>query len=382
MVEFTSREISQDSIIAVLDSCYDQAIELFNSDTEFPNKLDKSVADYIVELDKKSETASAAMTNIITGLAIKVANPELDVRFHQTQIQPHSHVGESWFNHRGISEKIIYPWLSQKNFVGAKSGWQTRTLERPKPYTRDYDENIAHIKKAFIEIYESTEELSAEDVREELLYLIYLQILRRESKSIQLATPNIDQIDTILCQLETYINYKFKGKGGSRLPVLAICSIVRILTKELQRYQGVVVKDLELHSAADSQTGAAGDIELENSSGIVFEAYEIKHQITFTKAMIDDIAKKISPFQLDRYYALTTHANCSPTTDLTDHLVKLRQQIGCQIIVNGVFPTLKYYLRLLAEPQNFYAEFTSCLETDKSVTHEHREVWNSIILNE
>ena len=88
-------------------------------------------------------------TNIVTCLAIKTAMPEVDIRYHQVQIQ-HQTKRSAGFNFRGISENVIYTWLSDHNFDGAKSGWQTRTFERPKPYSLDYDENIGDIKESFM----------------------------------------------------------------------------------------------------------------------------------------------------------------------------------------------------------------------------------------
>jgi DNA (cytosine-5)-methyltransferase 1 len=62
------------------------------------------------------------------------------------------------FNFRGLSEITVYPWISRNRFEGAKSGWQTRTLERPKPYKLDYDENIAYVKSDFLAVFDEIEE--------------------------------------------------------------------------------------------------------------------------------------------------------------------------------------------------------------------------------
>ena len=62
---------------------------------------------------------------------------------------------DNWFSGRIISEKIMYTWLEACGYRTAKSGWQTRTFERPKPYTLDYPENISQIKDEFLNILDS-----------------------------------------------------------------------------------------------------------------------------------------------------------------------------------------------------------------------------------
>ena len=46
--------------------------------------------------------------------------------------------------------------MEKQEFHTAKSGWQTRTFERPKPYTLDYDENIKTINNVLMRAKPST----------------------------------------------------------------------------------------------------------------------------------------------------------------------------------------------------------------------------------
>jgi DNA (cytosine-5)-methyltransferase 1 len=139
-------------------------------------------------LSANAQSASAAFTNIITCLSIKAANPEIDIRYHQVQIQHLTPKGAG-FNFRGLSEDTIYPWLSHHRFEGAKSGWQTRTLERPKPYTLDYDENIGRIKSEFLAVFDRVEE-HGESAANALAHLIYKQVIKRELSNITLSVQN------------------------------------------------------------------------------------------------------------------------------------------------------------------------------------------------
>lgn len=48
------------------------------------------------------------------------------------------------------------------------------------------------------------------------------------------------------------------------------------------------------------------------------------------------------------------------------------------MIVNGVIPSIKYYLRLLTNPGAVLPNYVQELATDKAISFEHRDVWNKI----
>ena len=54
----------------------------------------------------------------------------------------------------------------------------------------------------------------------------------------------------------------------------------------------------------------------------------------------------------------------------------------CQIVTNGVIPTLKYYLRLVSHPQAFVGEYTKWLEYEynraSGIKRYHLRVWQEI----
>lgn len=324
--------------------------------------------------DKADSSATAAFTNLVTGISIKVAYPQLDVRYHQTQIQISPH-----FNHRGVSENVVYPFLRDQDFDGAKSGWQTRTLERPKPYFLDYDENIKSVKTEFLGCYHALEERNA-DARNMLEYLFLGQIIRRNAKKINLIEPKIDDIGVIMTHFEAHFFSEYKSRGQSRLPVLALHSLYKLIMPELKRFEGLDLANLELHSAADSQTGATGDIEIKKDDGTVFEAIEVKHEIPISVDLVIDTARKLVTRQVDRFYVLTTHSNCGQTPEVAAKIKEIRERTGCQLIANGVLPTMRYYLRLVQNPADIFPHYTALLKVEPSISHEHRVKWNDIVL--
>lgn len=264
------------------------------------------------ELHTRAQAASAAFNNIITCLAIKSARPNVDIRYHQTQIQKDTD-RPAGVNFRRISEETVYPWLSRNRFEGAKSGWQTRTLERPKPYTMSYDENIAYVKNSFLSVFDEIEE-NGQPAYDALTYLIFRQVVRREEVKITLSIPKTQDISTIVELFRLHFFRPYKGsKGASRLPVLALHAIYSVMVPELRRYAGKTVVALNAHSAADSQTGSIGDIEVsDDATGEIFEAVEVKHTLPIVEAIAADVQLKVMDKSISRYYILTTHSNCEP----------------------------------------------------------------------
>lgn len=372
MTDYADR---QSKIKSSLESALQRAEEAFSSDHSSPRfEVTPELKKFLKKLSDKAGSASAAFTNVVTGLAIKAAYPDIDVRHHQIQIQDPLH-----FNHRGESESVIYPWLSSHDFDGAKSGWQTRTLERPKPYTLEYDENIAHVKKEFLGIYDLIE-TAGESADDALAQILYFQVIDRNKKKINLIEPNIDDISIIVMFFRDHFFAKYSTRGASRLPVLALHSLYKLVIPQLSRFEGLDLAQLELHSAADSQTGATGDIEVKKKDGSVFEAIEVKHNISIDENLVNDVAKKLAARKVERYYILTTHSNCGATPEIQELCGELRERTGCQIIANGVVPTLKYYLRLVKNPSEIFPLYVELLKIDSALSHEHRAKWNDIVL--
>ena len=346
------------------------------------DRLNEELINALDEMHKKCERATTGFTNLITSLAIKAAmNDGVDIRYHQTQIQNQTS-RPAGFNFRGISEKAVYPWLSSKEFVYAKSGWQTRTFERPKPYMLDYDENIGDIKNAFLTCYDQIE-THQQDAFGALVFLFWRQLQLRNALKIDLAIPTITDVLQITNYFRLHFNYKYKdSRGASRLPVLAIYSLYVTLLQEMDRYKGKHLKPLESHSAADSRTGALGDIEIASADGSIFEAVEVKHEIAVTTDIVESVKRKVRGTRIDRYYVLTTHSQHEPTPDIEEEIDTIKKSLGCQLIVNGVIPSIRYYLRLLSNPNLVFPEYVKLLASDSSIAYEHKDLWNRIAIGD
>jgi len=373
-----SGDVSSDAI-RKLDEALVVAETAFAEGKQPDFKLSTRMQEALVVLNDRAQAASAAFTNVVTCMAIKAARPDVDIRFHQTQIQRNTD-RPAGVNFRGISEEAIYPWLTRQRFDGAKSGWQTRTLERPKPYTMNYDENIAHVKSEFLAVFDELEE-HQQSAMDALVFLLHKQVIRREEVRITLSIPKTQEIALIAEMFRRHFFQSYKGsRGASRLPVLALHAIYSVMVPELKRYVGRTVKPLNEHSAADSQTGSLGDIEVSNDgNNEIFEAVEVKHGLPITEAIAADVQEKVMDKNVERYYILTTSAQCEPDIGAKKIIENIRNVYGCQVIANGVLPTIKYYLRLLNDPSTVFPLYVKLLGNDKGIAHEHRTAWNQVV---
>ena len=61
---------------------------------------------------------------------------------------------------------------------------------------------------------------------------------------------------------------------------------------------------------------------------------------------------------------------------------EIKENQGCQIIVNGILPTIKYYLRLLENTDKFLEKYIENIEKNPEINYEHKLAWNSILKEE
>ena len=243
-----------------------------------------------------------------------------------------------------------------------------------------YDENIAHVKSEFLAVFDEIE-VHGQSAFNALTYLILKQVERREQVRITLSIPKTSDIVTIVELLRLHFFQSYKGaKGASRLPVLALHAIYTVMVPQVQRFAGMSVLALNEHSAADSQTGSIGDIEiLDDETDEIFEAIEVKHNIQINEAIVADVQTKVMDKAISRYYILTTHQNCEPSAGAIKIIENIKAVYDCQVIANGVIPTIRYYLRLLDDPSAIFPAYVDLIKSDKSIAHEHRTAWNEVV---
>lgn len=283
----------------LLNQVYAEALEAYRSGGEYD--LPTAVASDCGVIVAHQERSKGVLAVLITLMLKKVSTPEQDIRKHQDRM-------DGGFSGRGLDTRVVTPFMKTQSFPAmAESGWLTRSLEQPVPYTLDYPGGIrpAALKKAFLSIIDEVQ-CNGVSARQTLgQILLGLIEFRERNSNIALDRPVglsvWDTIDKIRRHHDVPI------QGASRLPVLAIHAILSVLARELDRYDGCEVLPLEHHNASDRRTRSIGDVVILDSAGNPFEGYEIKHNIAITDGLIRDSAAKFRTTPVRRYYILTTH---------------------------------------------------------------------------
>ena len=261
-----------------------------------------------------------------------------------------------------------------------ESGWLTRSFEQAHPYDLKYPANFKSedIKDAFLRIVNAVQK--GTDPRECLKYLFCELVKWRESNaSLTLAKPTGKRIEDIVSLIQEH--WQNDLPGVARLPVLAIYAVYECLVSEVAKYRGCRVLKLLSHTSADFRTDRFGDIDIANEESKTIESVEVKHNIAITSSLIEQLKEKISGSGLKTFYILSTNERIprEEMTDITDLLLTIRQNYGCQVIVNGVARTIKYYLRLLSDTDNFVHEYVTLVENDPEIPFALKSRWNDRI---
>jgi DNA (cytosine-5)-methyltransferase 1 len=357
-------------------------------------KIPQDILENISLIGTYCSKQKGVYTVLITLLTHKSLFPQQDVRFHQENLP-------NGFSGRTIDTRYITPTLRSLGLPSmSESGWLTRSLEQPFPYNMQYQGKISGkgIKSAFLNILEFLEEKVKPINKGKMSELMLIQLLitvmeisQKESiKLAEIQTVNVQngkkteiKINDIIFSLEEHFYCKtYTSKGASKLPVIAIYAVYELLIKEMSRYRKCELKLLGSHTASDKTSGSAGDIEVyyAESPNHLLEVIEIKHQKLIDKNMVAIAKEKILKFSPERYLILSSaNVKKEDEADINRMIDEIADNYQCQVIVNGISPTLKYYLRLVISLPEFINNYSALIEKDQEINFEHKLKWNEIL---
>lgn len=351
-------------ITTFLERCYTDAMKATSGKANIESTLRKDVADKVKVVVKHAESSKGVLTVLLTSIVYKILNPEQDIRLHQASIK-------GGYAGRTFDVKYITPFLKAKRFPAMReSGWLTRSLEQKSPYTLDYKGAItpAELKTAFLAILNYVQSVDA-DVQGVLSYLLQSLIIQRDNNTIDLAVPRNLSIEGAIILLDKHFHHHYVAAGAARLPVIALYAMYQCMLDEgFKRYNDKILLPLESHTSADARSGRLGDIDIVDSKGKPFEVVEVKFDIPISHNIVVIAKEKIQPTIVERYYILSTRPMVNEDKDRIENDIKQIKNIhGCQLVINGVMPTMKYYMRLLDNPVNFLERYAELLQTDKAI---------------
>jgi DNA (cytosine-5)-methyltransferase 1 len=334
--------------------------------------------EFINVIGKKINTQKGVFTVLVTLVTHKIMDPKQDIRVHQKNL-------EGGFSGRSIDTKYITPTLKEIGLPSmAESGWLSRSLEQPYPYNLDYNGKINDkvVKEAFLNVLDFVEKNPK--TAQNVLRLLLFEAINSKNDAIvpiiPLTNPEKLTISTIIESLEEHFHTNYKTHGGSKLPVLAFYAIYKSLINEIGRYKNCTLANMGSHTSSDRTSKSAGDIEIFKNSKL-FEAIEIKLDKEIDSTMIRIAIEKIARYNPERYYILSYVGIKESDMQEIDKLIsELKTRHGCQIIINGLLQTIKYYLRLINSLEEFVLNYSKLIETDKEIQKTHKEKWNRLIV--
>ena len=368
--------------IEIMESAYENAKG--KSIKTLLTSLPSECAEDLKIIVENAETQKAVLGVTLTSLVYKVYKPSQDIRKHQDRM-------EGGYSGRTFDTKFVTPFLKEKfpHFAMAESAWLTRSLEQPHPFNLDFPGKIRNtsLKSAFLNTLNYVEgngKLAS-------TFLVALMALMLESSAnddvlfTDIQVTSGLTIAKIIEAVSQHIRYDYGAGvvGTARIPVLAIYSVYNLLMPDVKRYSDKTLAPLESHTSPDSRSKSLGDIDVNSVDGSCFESIEIKHNKPISADMVGVAYRKIKNTGVDRYYILTTNEpNFDDQESVMQEIEKYKRVHSCQIIVNGVIPSLKYYIRLLSNPQNFVDEYTKWLKYEfqraSGIKREHLRVWQEI----
>jgi DNA (cytosine-5)-methyltransferase 1 len=359
----------------ILFSAYQQAIQMPETTLTIEQQ------NWVNTLIQAVESQKAVLTVVITSLVKKIETPAQDIRQHKVEL-PNGYSGRSY-----DTKYITFIRKHFPRYAMAESGWLTRSLEQVHAFTLDFPGKISQpsVKNAFLQILDDIETNQANPDAYLVALLTALQVMQQAQfvppQAIVVSSSSRSVIHVYhLLQKHFYTTYN--ARGASRLPVIALYTIYELLMTH-PRYVGKTLLPLKSHTTADSKSSGIGDIEIVDENSQFFEVLEIKHLKPIELNTVQIVYDKIRQYPVKRYYILTTaEPNIADEHDVILLINRIAQEHGCEIIPNGVMPSLKYYLRLLISVDEFIAQYTTRLieqyEIGTNIKKVHVDKWLSL----
>jgi DNA (cytosine-5)-methyltransferase 1 len=370
--------------LSVLETLYNEAVELYEAQEEiiFSGFITENINTLVEAIDKNKSIVSALVTSLIT----KICSPSQDIRLHRVDF-------EGGYSARSLDTDITTPFFKKHfpRYANKESGFLTLATRERIAWTKDAGQGLKirrqNVKDSFLNILDSVQN-NTSPAKEVLVYLFYkLHLLSLQYKQIFDDAINasdyasILNINTILAMMEKH----FSLPVSSRLPVIAIYSLYEVLLPIIETYKGKILRPLNVHTSSDKH--GYGDIEIWNADNTPFEMIEIKHNIPIDRNLILDVIKKSRNTSIQRYYVLTTAKDNFSSKDEEEYINKFtlstKNDTGIDIIPNGIYTSMKYYLRFVSDYKQFIHTYTKNLIIDASNSAEiqniHIEEWKNIL---
>ena len=299
---------------------------------------------------------------------------------------------EGGYSARTLDTNVVAPFFKQhfQKYANKESAFLTLATREKIKWDFVDGQNLKirnnSVKQAFLTLID---EIQNQNKANQCLISIFKELTnlsKNEKLIFDTAISETNFIDVLnINKVLEMLTTHFSEKLSSRLPVIAIYTIYQELFKNVKRYDGKVLRPLNVHTSSDKH--GYGDIEIWNKDNTPFEMVEIKHKIPIDRNLIFDIVKKTQNTEVNRYYILTTYSDSFISKEeevfINQFILRIKQDTDMEVIANGIVTSLKYYLRFIDDYKSFIKSYTNNLIKDAQNSTEikdfHIIAWNKIL---
>jgi DNA (cytosine-5)-methyltransferase 1 len=368
----------------VLEKNYRRAIQIVEG--QRPDTIPDEIKRSVDPLLNKIESDKSLIQVVITTLLKKKISPQQDIRLHMSKF-------ENGYSARGLDTKITTAFFKEyfPKYANKETAFLTKATRSEIIWDFTEGKRLPLRSKGLIDPFLNLiDKIQKEAINLDLCMVYIFANMYILSKNSQMIFDKVAEasnfysvinINTIIEMLKEH----FESRLSSRLPVIAIYSIYQQLFNTSKRYEGKILRPLNVHTSSDKH--GYGDIEIWNANGAPFEMVEIKHKIPIDRGLIFDVTKKSENTTIERYYILTTYENSFENAReekyINNLILKIKQENDLEIIANGIINSLKYYLRFVEDYHEFLRTYTDELIIDAKNSTEvkdfHIEEWQRIL---
>lgn len=360
----------EEKVQSLLNKYFDYASEkkVHIKNEKIVKSLNYIYSESVVEKQK-------ALNNvIITSVVYKILNPKQDIRYHRTTLS-------NGYSARGFDNKYIVPFLQSKALLTMKeSGWLTRSIEQDHPFTSSFPGKIRDplAKEHFLKIIDYVQKSKKSDLENILIFIFsFLIDLKNKNENIvaKLDTINIHSSDLMKI---LYSHYKSaKGKGVSRLPVLALYAVLEQFYKEI----GIENKNLESldsHTSSDLRSGGIGDIHITNIDGEIVEAIEVKSNIKIDLVILKNKYDLFKDKPIKKYIFCTTN-KAEIDEEVKSEILRIHTEHGCDIMILSLYDYIYKLLTLIESLDKILENYVILVKKDEAVQFHQKKLLQEYI---
>ncbi|CUX64889.1 restriction endonuclease, SacI family (plasmid) [Agrobacterium tumefaciens] len=362
MTQKPALSIDYDAAAQVLNEGFSQA------EADVANGAEPNVtASYRAAVKTLFESNTQSFREVALGCAIaRLLAPGVDITL------PYANQGPTAFNGRTLDEKVVNPFLHDRQ-VPASKGPYLATFRRSVKFDATTREGVRDKLgyDAFLLVLANLRDAGSDDEVKRLLSEILIGFVRlRDASLVPLAKINrlnLDQYDALFEEL-------LKTRSGGLIPVLLTVAMFQTI-KECYNLDGWKVEWQGIN-VADKASGAGGDISIFQGENLLF-AIEVTERPIDKSRVVSTFNTKISPAGIEDYIFVFT--GTSPAQDAREAATQFFGQ-GHDVNFVDIKPWLLNNLATMGAPcrAKFTRNFLGLMDT-RDVPAVLKVKWNDLV---